>query len=447
MKYFVVILLLVSTLPLKSQEISFGGAIGFTYENANFQNLPNLENCCDNYSTTFGNQLSINFSLETQLFNESFFLTPSFITKSVSFTKDIEEVINIGGDPYNGLIRHSLNTESQLMNFDFGYTNKVLKYIDYRVGVSAGYLLRTTAKQKETLIIPENIGVFENGTRTRNEGSEEYSNLNILFGLNMGLSRKFELDNSNRLFLEPFTNIRYYLNDNFDGINWNTGFVEAGVSITYSFKDVILKERVLPDPEIDLIAFKTDDTYREKLKDIELEYVLAKDILSGESFYLFMKPDYKISYYVYVKNLLERQVNFRMYNEENETIYNDNLESNNFSKEFSPLTLPSITSSDELKLQISVIDSTGTLITEDRVYNIIKNNVDNIDIISTNVIDKTISDYIDNDTERGFTFYTNEANILENIQFKNPNVVIKKMNDFPFLLEKNKIKKIFIVID
>ena len=73
-----------------------------------------------------------------------------------------------------------------------------------------------------------------------------------------------------------------------------------GVSVTYSFTKKEIIQKVIPEPEIDLIAFKVENQSREKLKLVDLNYIIAEDVLSGELVNLYRKSDFKISFYIYI---------------------------------------------------------------------------------------------------------------------------------------------------
>ena len=243
-KFLLLIFLLLNTENLLSQpyfkksEYSFGvnSSINLINENIYFSQLPNVPNCCQEF--TSGSGMGYNFGLyfQKKIMSQNYMnLKIGYSAIYSHLTSDQTEFIEFNNQLYSALIEHKVNTIFKLFYIEPTYKFVPVDNFGLILGANAGYLTSTTFDQAEYLIKPENTGTFSNGRRVRNERSGTIPEIkSLLIFLTVGLEYDFVLDEFSVYHIAPFINLNYGLNSLFSDREWKTNSISIGFNFFYN---------------------------------------------------------------------------------------------------------------------------------------------------------------------------------------------------------------------
>lgn len=223
--------------PYNKLQYGLFGHYQLVYQSADFQQLPNIPNCCPHFTNGSGNGFDAGLLLDIP-FKESFMFTFRLgYEKNNSELSEIEtETFGYNNKEYIGDIEHRIytNFESVFAELLFGY--RIIEPLILNIGLHSGYILSAKCDQEELLIKPEDFGTFENGKRVRNY----YYDIDIplalkySFGLVGGISYEFPLNKKKTVRLAP----ELFANLNFTPIvedySWYQHSVRLGCALKFS---------------------------------------------------------------------------------------------------------------------------------------------------------------------------------------------------------------------
>lgn len=253
-----------------------GIVLGMNYNlhSADFQNYPNIPDCCSKY--TGGNAVGLALGLVyIYPFDESLGLR--VIATYDDFSSLFEET-NAGGNVVQGqngnaftgtyISRFTGDNSLSAVSFNFAPYYKV-DDLYLNLGLKSSYLLSATADIKEEISSPGDI-VFASGPdsnrRIRGERSFDIENTNnFQFFINPSIAYKFPISKK----IDAFPEIGYNIAITNVIDNWKANHLFAGVSMTYK----LVKEKPLPIIRDTLIY--RDTIYKEiaGLKEIKTKLV------------------------------------------------------------------------------------------------------------------------------------------------------------------------------
>lgn len=238
---------------IRSEPLISGiGIIGsgtFIYNTAGFGDLPSIGNCCPKFENTVGIGYLAGVVLDKK-FNKrlkiGINLTYNYL--STDFAADEEMNVIIEGKSSKGVFRHVLNTEIVFFGFNPFISTGLTSRIWLSGGIILAYLTESRYLQYEKIVEPSDMGTFTDGSRIRNYSKGNMKGINrFLFGFSAGLSCLLNLDKSKTMFLTPFLDYKYYINNYYDNADWDTHIISLGASLYYNFERVLPKVVVPPE--------------------------------------------------------------------------------------------------------------------------------------------------------------------------------------------------------
>lgn len=151
------------------------------------------------YDYNFFPDLQFNLGLGLDLQNSNFYIF-----------YDENEFININGDPYQGVFRHSVDLDFQSLNPKLNFTYFINNWI-FKFSFGTIIVLQNNFTEMEEIILPIDRGVFfENNSRKRNITKGKISNLILPINTLLIISYKLKLNNKGDINLEPNFIFNYF---------------------------------------------------------------------------------------------------------------------------------------------------------------------------------------------------------------------------------------------
>lgn len=254
-----IILLVVTASSAAQQQDSVRPRIGLVahasldLHSASFSQLPDIGNCCPEYTGGIGNGMLVGISYLSPL-NDDWYLDVrgGYHSGSVEMIESESRlIVQPSGLFESSVIRHNLSATIHRLTFEPLAVYKLKHNIGLRMGVYSAYQMSGDYLQSEVLETPTNA-VFENGSRTRNqsEGSiDGIASANV--GLTVGIGAEFPLDVDRVLTVSPELLVTYSPMTLVEGISWSKSMVRAGVVVSYS---PIEEEEEITDLELFEVA-------------------------------------------------------------------------------------------------------------------------------------------------------------------------------------------------
>jgi len=225
----------------------FDYAIGI--HSASFTQLPDVANCCPEFTTTIGTGYFLGLQYE-QPFNKdlALHLRMHYGSYGVNFSQpETKPVALANGSTSNATIRHDLNANFAQISIEPLLAYHVSPEFMVRGGVTAGYVLSATYDQKEVLESPSNA-TFVGGSRMRNASSGDITDASsIALGITIGASYELALNADRTIFLTPEVLFTYSPIPVVSGVSWNAHQIRAGLALSFIPPEV---EDTLSDLEL-----------------------------------------------------------------------------------------------------------------------------------------------------------------------------------------------------
>lgn len=220
---------------LTVRRLAYGGGIGYVsaFHDADFRALPNVPNCCPNFTSGSGG------GFELWLFGElpigetlKFGGRVAFTRHSASFNIDEQTTVIVGDHTEQITFSHSLDVSMSRIGVE--------PYIGFRLGgfgASAGIRVGTTMaptyEQRETV----SPGTFDDGRNVRNQFAGTLQDASTLFAdITAGVSYSIPLNYSKTVFLVPGVRLNYGVTPIVNNYTWSTSLVTSGISLRFEPK-------------------------------------------------------------------------------------------------------------------------------------------------------------------------------------------------------------------
>jgi outer membrane protein OmpA-like peptidoglycan-associated protein len=263
MKIFTTLFLVVFSVNLFSQQyaeepyaprMSYGlfGGLSANLHAGSFKGIPNIPNCCPNFTTGFGVGPYFGFNTSFPIDNKlELNVRVLYQTLSGDFTSTEDEVFaSANGGGVTGQFEHRMNFGLSTAGLNLLLNYRLTDKFRVNGGLRVGTLINKTYDQLEVITNPSN-GVFvDSQTRERNKSNGTMPNASALdLGLTGGISYDIPLNDSYSLFLVPEANAALSLIPYISGLSWNTISLYGGVGIKYAPRKVIIpKPKKQPSP-------------------------------------------------------------------------------------------------------------------------------------------------------------------------------------------------------
>jgi hypothetical protein len=220
----------------KGEGLGIYGGWNHYNHRAEFRQLPDVQNCCPNFSEAYGNSFKFSLEYYNEVFKRVYFI-PSigFFRIPGKFYSTENKSIIINGNPEIAEIGHERLTDLLLVDFEPQVQVSIFENFHIVTSLSVSYIINTHFDQKEMLIKPESKGTFENGRRTRNEQSGEISGTNhFMFFLKGGFGYELPLSYNGILSIIPQVSYSLSMNSVLKGIDWYVSNLSLGISLYYN---------------------------------------------------------------------------------------------------------------------------------------------------------------------------------------------------------------------
>jgi len=218
------------------QGIGVYGSYNLFMHETDFAQLPNVPNCCPRFLSGEGNGFSAGLYYELPFTNRfSGQLRAGFISINGDLSEMEDEYIIYNDELETAEIEHIVSANLGAMSIGLYGRFLVIEGLSLLGGVNAGLPMIKKYSQKETLVKPENYGVFENGTRTRNESEGDIEGISSVFMFaEVGLSYDFQLNKRRSFYLAPEIFYSFMLNDVLEEDKWQINSFRFGLTFRYS---------------------------------------------------------------------------------------------------------------------------------------------------------------------------------------------------------------------
>jgi len=226
--------------PTASPELSrsaFGvrGGVDREFLSSSFYGVPNCPQCSPLITSGTGLANGIGAFYAYHL-NSKFSLSLGAGYDFVTGTMSNDEVtsINIDGIATPATIAHTIDVTTNRIALAPAIGYYVLPRLSVNLGSEIGYLLNPTFGSREQLVQPTGRGVFDNGSRTRDEyGGALPNTSNIQAALTLGASYALPMNPQGTLMLVPSVEGKIGLTNLIAGVDWKENGVGASLAMEY----------------------------------------------------------------------------------------------------------------------------------------------------------------------------------------------------------------------
>ncbi len=220
-----------------SSDGRYGGFIhlNLNLHRAAFSRLPGVPNCCREFTGGTGTGVTIGLLYKhplTDLF--ALDLRAAWSTLGAELVEPERTTVIVAGEAVEGEFEHQLDAGLSAILLEPSLEYRPTDRFGLRIGPGVGYLLGGSYDQREELVKPEEVGVFENNRRTRNEFSGDIPELNRLrLSAHIGFGYDFPLNASGTMTATP----ELFYSRGFSTIladsSWSVDQLRVGVAITF----------------------------------------------------------------------------------------------------------------------------------------------------------------------------------------------------------------------
>lgn len=241
MKYsLIMFVLFISTFFQSISEIKQGVGAFASYSlnsySTEFSKLPNIPNCCPNFTSGAGSGLSAGLYYEMPVSEKlSGQLRIGYYSLGGDLSETENEYIIYNEDLYQATIRHDLFIDLATISAGIYARYKIFEGLSVLAGANLGLPIVKTFSQKEVLVQPRYYGTFENGTRTRNVVDGDIEELStILLFAEVGLNYDIPLNKRKSFYLSPEIFYSIGLNNVIPEDQWKISSLRIGLNFRYS---------------------------------------------------------------------------------------------------------------------------------------------------------------------------------------------------------------------
>ncbi|TAL67156.1 MAG: hypothetical protein EPN82_16435 [Bacteroidetes bacterium] len=299
---------------------------------SNFPKLPNVDNCCKNFTGGVGTGPSLGGLFELPFSEKYLFSIRAGWYSIGGLLRETEGtfVLLPNDDTTSGEFEHSIDAGFSTIAIEPTIGTRLFDNFFLYTGINLGLLIQHDYSQKEQIVKPVDYGVFvDSKERTRNVYSGKIDNAaSLISSLKVGASYELPLNRERTLLAAPEVSFTFGLTNLINGLLWKVSTLSIGVAIKYSPKrEVPIEKELRRKYEIDTITIKSPElaqnsfiegkqVFKEKkieqVKNIRITYEIFK---RTDTLYVVDRPklDVKLTTYaVYENNRKEKAVNFQL---------------------------------------------------------------------------------------------------------------------------------------
>ncbi|MGE3802559.1 MAG: OmpA family protein, partial [Candidatus Kapaibacterium sp.] len=196
---------------------------------------PGVPNCCREFTGGSGLGLTLGAIYQHPL-DEPLYLDFrfAFSTLGAELVEPESTTVIIGGEAVEGTFEHRLDATLTALLLEPSLDYHLTPKLGLRLGAGLGYLLGGSYDQQEVLVKPEDVGVFENNRRTRNEFTGDIPDLNrLLISAHIGLGYDLPLNSRGTLLVTPELQYSRGFSPILKDSSWSVDQLRVGVAITF----------------------------------------------------------------------------------------------------------------------------------------------------------------------------------------------------------------------
>ncbi|MDH7516505.1 MAG: OmpA family protein [Bacteroidota bacterium] len=218
------------------QGIGVYASYNFNQHWTNFGKLPGVPNCCPRFESGSGGGFSLGLFYRIPLFLRTALDVRAGYSSYGALLSAVEPTyVSVDGQGMDGEFEHTLDAELASIGLEPLVDYRVWKTLSLLAGPRLAIVTRSRYSQKETIVKPQDIGVFpETQTRTRNALSGDIPEASsIEAALLLGARYEVPLNAERTLTASPEVLFSVGLVPVVKSLAWSANAFRAGVSIRY----------------------------------------------------------------------------------------------------------------------------------------------------------------------------------------------------------------------
>ena len=211
------------------------GDVSLNIHEAEFTNLPGIPSCCPRYESGTGLGPSVGLFYELPTGGQTLlYLRAGYFSHSATLATTEQTTVIVGNEARDGKFEHRIDASLASVAIEPLFGVRPASALTLHIGGRLGAVIAKQFSQQETIVKPEDVGVFENGRRTRNDTTAEIPNASATEAAAVaGISYQLPLNRQRTLFLQPELFFSLGLLNVATDVDWNTGGIRFGVALKY----------------------------------------------------------------------------------------------------------------------------------------------------------------------------------------------------------------------
>lgn len=230
-----------SSKAFDNPKLGFFGNLNYNLYSTDFTNLPEIPNCCPQFSTGYGYGSYFGGLLQFDLFQKSSFIFKLGLNDKSALLSNIEkETLNFDGTAVDGEFEHRLDFSIKYLQSEFLFKTKFDEFnIVPAIGFAVGYNVSGSVDQVEEIVKPDDRGVFvDSGKRTRNKYTgtiPDLRNLSLAFVSEIAFDLPLNSDGSS--VLSPYIGVDISLIAPIPDYDWLIVSGRLGMQVIFDLFD------------------------------------------------------------------------------------------------------------------------------------------------------------------------------------------------------------------
>ncbi len=260
----------------EASRFGISGNIGLNHHIADFRALPDVPNCCPQFTSGIGLGYKLGLFYEYGI-SEKFALQSklNLVNHSALLAQIEPELLNFEGSKIDGEFEHRLDVTLASFGLDALAVYRFNENFYGLAGITTGFLFSHEVDQVEEIVTPADRGVFvDTGTRTRNHFTGEIKETNLLIaGISIGVRYELPMNTRGTMKLAPEMSYNLGLFPVVRDYTWTSNSLMAGVSLIFELgSEDMIPVPVEEEPGIpeDVFADSDESPVGDNVADIQL---------------------------------------------------------------------------------------------------------------------------------------------------------------------------------
>lgn len=227
------------------------GDLNLNIHQAEFAKLPGIPSCCPRYESGTGTGPSVGLFYELPIGEwTALNLRAGYFVHNATLSTTESTTVIVGNETQDAKFEHRVDASLSSIGFEPLFGVRPAGPLTLHIGGRLGMILTKQFSQQETIVQPEDVGVFENGRRTRNDTTAEIPNAaGTEAAVIAGLSYELPLNRKRTLLLQPELLFSLGITKVATDVDWNTSGIRFGVGLKYRPAEEPAVVATVPVPE------------------------------------------------------------------------------------------------------------------------------------------------------------------------------------------------------